>query len=79
MFFFLNFFIRIDQFFVFIILEKTSELVESVKQTAHDAGVKAQELEKSAEASLLQAEKAGKHFIFKLISFVLIIIIIEFN
>lgn len=44
----------------FVILEKTNELVESAKHTAHDVSVKAQELEKSAEASLLQAEQAGK-------------------
>ncbi len=37
-------------------------MTESAKQTAHDASVKAVELEKSAEHKLAEAEKQGKYF-----------------
>ena len=42
-------------------LEKTNELAESVKQTAHDVSVKAVELEKSAENKLAEAANFGKY------------------
>ena len=41
-------------------LEKSSELVDSVKQTAHDTSVKAQELEKAAEEKLVAVEHIGE-------------------
>lgn len=41
-------------------LEKTGELVESAKETAHATSVKAQELEKAAEEKLVAVEKKGK-------------------
>lgn len=44
-------------------LETTHDAVESVKHAAHDVSVKAQELEKSAEESLIKAEKIGKNSI----------------
>jgi hypothetical protein len=37
-------------------------LVESGKHAAHDASVKAVELEKSAEHKLAEVEKSGKYF-----------------
>ena len=46
------------------ILETSSQLVDSAKQTAHDASVKAVEIEKSAEHSLGAAAKIGKSFLF---------------
>ncbi len=44
-------------------LEKTNELIDSAKQTAHDVSAKAQELEKSAEQKLQEIEKTGTNFI----------------
>ena len=41
-------------------LEKTGELVESAKETAHATSVKAQELEQAAEEKLHDVEKKGK-------------------
>lgn len=41
-------------------VEKTNELVDSAKHTAHDANVKAHELAESAEEKLEAAEKAGR-------------------
>ncbi len=54
-------------------LEKTNELIDSAKHTAHDVSAKAQELEKSAEQKLQEIEKIGTNFIenffFKIIFF----------
>ena len=50
--------------FIFIDLssEKSSELADSAKQTAHDAGVKAQEVKESTGEKLEAAGKTGKSF-----------------
>lgn len=42
--------------------EKSSELADSAKQTAHDASVKAQEVKESAGEKLEAAGKTGKSF-----------------
>ena len=41
-------------------VEKSHEVADSVKETAHAVSVKAQELEKTAEEKLIVAEKKGK-------------------
>jgi hypothetical protein len=53
-----------QHFFISIIfLEKSSELVDSAKQTAHEASVKAQELKESAGEKLETARKMSKYFL----------------
>lgn len=42
-----------------MILEKANELVDTVKQTAHDTSVKVQEFEKKTEEKFIEAEKIG--------------------
>jgi dGTP triphosphohydrolase len=48
---------------LFFCLEKTNELIENAKQVAHDVSEKAQEIEKSAEHNLAEAEKIGRNFL----------------
>jgi hypothetical protein len=50
--------------FLFLSLEKSSEVVDSAKQAAHDVSVKAHEIKESAGEKLESAEKAGRNIFF---------------
>lgn len=53
---------RVRWIFIELSSEKSSELADSAKETAHDASVKAQELKESAGEKLEKTEKAGRIF-----------------